>query len=1606
MNQPLAHTFLIKLACPASFDVNETTVAYCRDRAVRLFFDSHDNSPQRAMMKRSKKFSISRNQDSHRNNRRRVAFLRPLRVEKLDERVVLNAHMPAPNFTQIGTVDLGGAEIPAFDSVRDRMFVAAGGQLEIVNVSDPSNPTALDPLDIAMITEFGDGSSFSPGDVNSVAYRDGLVAIAVAADPKTDPGAVAIFDAGDLMSGGATAVPLNVVAVGSLPDMLTFTPSGLLLVANEGESNDEDNDAAATPNPEGSVSVIDVSAGVAAATVATANFNAFDGMVATLVAEGVRLFPEVIDGTITVSQDLEPEYIAFDDAAMTALVTLQENNALAILNYSDPANPVITEIVALGSKNHSLPGNSLDPSDKDSGIQINNWPVFGLYMPDAIASYQVGGETYYITANEGDSRTEDARIKDLTLDPTVFPDAAALQGDEQIGRLEVSTIDGDPDGDGDYDALFAYGSRSFTIWDSTGSQIFDSGDQIEKLTAAAVPGLFNSNGAAATFDTRSDSKGAEPEGVTVGQIDGRTYAFVGLERTGGVLVYDVTDPTAPRFTQYLNTPGDVSPEGLVFISAADSPNGKPILGVTNEVSSTLTLYSLSELFTLQVLHASDLEGGVDALERAANFAAIIDRLEDEDLNPFSSVDGSITLSAGDNYIPGPFFNAAGDLATFRTGGVFNDVYNSLFGVTSYNALREGAGRADISIMNVIGFDASAIGNHEFDLGSGPFAEIIASDFRSPSGPAGDRWVGAQFPYLSANLDFSGDASLRGLFTDQLLPSTSFRSGPAESAAGMNAVKKIAPYTLIEAGGQLIGVVAATTPLLDSITSPSGTEVKNPGAGSNDMAALASILQPAIDTVLAAGVNKVVLATHLQQIALEQELIPLLSGVDISIAGGSDTLLANPDDPLAPGDMAVGGYPIVTADADGNPAVIVSTDGEYSYVGRLVVNFNEMGILVDASGVPIDGLDDLDLGVNGPIVTDSTSVAALWGTQDPFAEGTKGQLVQELVDAVQAVVIAQDGNVIGQTSVYLDGRRTNVRTEETNLGNLTADANLAVAQDFDPSVVISLKNGGGIRAPIGEIDSEGNFLPPQANPLSGKRTGQISQLDIDNSLRFNNGLTLVTLTAEQLLQVIEHSVAGSGGGNTPGQFAQVGGLSFSFDTSRPAGNRVTRLERIDDDGNPIQLIAENGKLVINSFITFRLVTLNFLADGGDNYPFPQFQAANPLRYHRVDLLNVLTDPGLVNFARPGSEQDALAEFLASEFPIGGPDSFDDAEMAAGLDQRIRSGDFNPILFTSSALGEVTLQRVGDNVVVTRGAEVLLDKPLDALNSVSIIGDAGANVLNYVLTGGEITVSVSFDGRGGAADKLNVLVDGGNDVVHVDTTVVSVLGSVVSHANVEQLNLHTGLGDDTVVVTASQAALNIIDPSGFDTLDFSGASSRLFLNLALNRGQLQTALGTTRIGLQGDFEAVIGTAQADQIRGSAVVNNVLLGLGGNDQLFGVGGNNVLVGGFGDDLLFGGNQQDVIIGGDGRDQLQGQGGEDLLIGGTTSFDDDIDALMKILDEWTSGNSFPVRQSHLTNGGGLNDPVLLQVGVTVFDDGDRDSLFGGLGDDWLLGFPGDFLQ
>jgi hypothetical protein len=491
---------------------------------------------------------------------------------------------------QTGIFGAGAAEIVAHDAINQRIFKvnANAASIDVLDISNPSNPTLVETIDA---TAFG-------AVANSVAVFNGIVAVAIEADIKQNNGTVAFFDAESLAF-------INSVQVGALPDMVKFTPNGkFLLVANEGEPNDD-----YTVDPDGSVSIINLTNGISNATVKTADFQRFNGQEDKLRAKGVRIFGP----NATTSQDLEPEYITVSKNSRYAWASLQEANALAIIDIKKAR---VISIKSLGAKHHMLASNAIDASDRDDKINITSWPVFGMYMPDSIASYSFKGRTYIVTANEGDSRdydgySEEARVKDLTLDPELFPNATELQKDENLGRLKTTLANGDIDGDGDVDEIYSYGARSFSIWTENGKQVYDSGSDFEMITAKVNALNFNStNDENGSFDNRSDDKGPEPEGLAIGDINGHTYAFIGLERVGGIMIYDITNPRRVKYIDYINyrnftvdaqlgdgstnpEVGDLGPEGIEFISAKNSPNSKPLLVVGNEVSGTTTIYEIN-----------------------------------------------------------------------------------------------------------------------------------------------------------------------------------------------------------------------------------------------------------------------------------------------------------------------------------------------------------------------------------------------------------------------------------------------------------------------------------------------------------------------------------------------------------------------------------------------------------------------------------------------------------------------------------------------------------------------------------------------------------------------------------------------------------------------------------------------------------------------------------------------------------------------------------------------------------------------------------------------------------------------------------------------------
>jgi YVTN family beta-propeller protein len=1060
---------------------------------------------------------------------------------------------PAPfAFGFVGRYSTGlpgnSAEIASLSGKRLYVSNADEVAVDVVDVADPAMPKLLTRVDLS---GFG-------GSVTSVATSSELVAAAVAADPETDPGTVVVMDLDGNVLGSTT--------VGALPDSVVFTPDGKrILVPNEGQPSSYGEDDSV--DPEGSVSIINVPRAYSPSRssdrpplqVRTVDFRSFnsDARREALLSDGVRIFGP----GATVAQDLEPEYVTVTPDGRTAYVTLQENNALAII---DIGTARVRSIVGLGEQDHgAVP---LDASDRDSGsgnagaINIRTWDnVKGMYMPDNAAAFTIGDATYVLTANEGDAReytglAEEARAA-AVADKSAIPGAASSA---QLGRLTVTTAPpataAAPTANGQTE-LYAFGSRSFSIWDSMGHQVWDSGDLLEQVTARVYPGDFNSNNDAnRSFDTRSDNKGPEPEAAITGKLDGRTLAFVGLERQGGVVVTDVSDPAAPVFLQYLvtrefagSTVGpDSGPESISFL--ADGPGGRPLLAVSNELTGTVGLFTTipaDGATELTLLHNNDGEssllpqtftpsggGATTTFGSVGAFKTVTDREIRSARDAGRSV---LNVYAGDAFLAGATLTCSDPQAA--TGPVF-----------------------DAIAQRRIAYDAHIFGNHEFDF-TPTFLDRFIRGFRTADGKLSQ-------PFLSANLDFSGEPS----WADLLDPDGLIVGEAASGRVVARSAIITDPTTTAR-----VGIVAATTPDLPTISSPRKVVVK-----SADIASTAPIIQAEVDRLTALGVTKIALVSHLQSISNDVQLVGLLRNVDVAVAGGGDELLANPGDLLIPGDTAVSAYPRVVTSLTGNVPV-VTTAGNYKYVGRLDVAFDAAGTATVQAGGP------------RRVVISSTATAL------PDQVTADPALVAEVHTPVQACLTTLAATPVADTEVLFDRSRTGVRSRQSNAGNLVTDAWLDSYDRYAGNVglpartpsVVAIQNGGGIR------DNGGNFLP------SNGVVGTISRLDLLNMLPFDNTMVVVSeVTPDALKQILERSASTPGGG----QFLQIAGLTVTYNTSFPA-QAITTAGEVTTPGQRVRSVTlSDGTAIVTDGVVqpgapnVRIVTNNFTAGGGDNYPW--------------------------------------------------------------------------------------------------------------------------------------------------------------------------------------------------------------------------------------------------------------------------------------------------------------------------------------------------------------------------------------------------------------------
>ncbi|WP_164931483.1 choice-of-anchor I family protein [Longirhabdus pacifica] len=719
----------------------------------------------------------------------------------------------------------GGTEIVAYDHKTQTTFSVNGAE------------KALDILDLSVLSEGASELSLvkrvsldqlketltSVSDLTSVAVspNSDWIAVAAPADPQHDPGHIVFMD----MEGNV----LNAVEVGALPDMVTVTPDGTkVVVANEGQPN-----ADYTINPEGSISVIDVTGDIAALSADQVTTLSFADE--SIIDESVRK----VYGGASYAQDLEPEYIAVDANSEMAYVVLQEANAIALV---DLVNMSMVSVNDLGYKDHSIAGNELDASNKDDAVQIKSWPVLGMYQPDGITLFEQGGKTYLLTANEGDSAdyegfSEETRVSDIkdqyALNAKHYENVTQAQLDEmvanglfeeeQLGRLKT-TISAPMNEEGQYEAIYGYGARSFTIWDTSDmSVVYDSGSDFEMKTAEIIPAYFNATNDEDGADDRSDDKGPEPEAVVVGQVGDKTYSFIGLERVGGVMAYDVTNVKEAKFAGYFSSRnldgeafgGDTAPEGLTFVAAEHSPTGNALLLVAHEVSGTIAVYEMKQHMEekeingtkITILHTNDSHGRVEEGKYdGMGFAKIATLVEAYHMkNP-----NTLLLDAGD----------------------------TLHG-TSFATLEEGV--SIVEVLNEVGYDGMAAGNHDFNYGYEQLLNIEKL---------------LDFPILSANVRKEDGSRL------------------------------LTPYVIKEVDGVSLGIFGLSTPETHYKTHPNNVA----GLTFTDPAAEAKLM---VEELQAQNVDAIIAVTHLGTDASSTDtsikVAKEAQGIDLIVDGHSHTV---------------------------------------------------------------------------------------------------------------------------------------------------------------------------------------------------------------------------------------------------------------------------------------------------------------------------------------------------------------------------------------------------------------------------------------------------------------------------------------------------------------------------------------------------------------------------------------------------------------------------------------------------------------------------------------------------------------------------------------------
>ncbi len=754
-------------------------------------------------------------------------------------------------------------------------------------------------------------------------------------------------------------------------------------------------------------------------------------------------------------------------------------------------------------------------------------------------------------------------------------------------------------------------------------------------------------------------------------------------------------------------------------------------------------------YTLQLLNYYG-EAGMLAVQTAPILAAMVDKFGSEYAN-------TLKIAEGDNYIPGPWLNGGADPSLSSAPGV---------GSTAL-------GRPDIAILNALGTTASALGNHEFDLGSNVLA---GATFKSGA------WVGQQFPYIVSDLNFSADSALKSGADNSI-------GGTAGNLAGHDTATlagKFVPYSVSTIGGQQIGLVGLDTAELTTESSPNGTV---PTAAT--IAQLAANLQASVDALTAMGVNKIVEMDQLNDIQTTEAVAALVHGVDIWVAGGGHERLLDGNDSQAGFNghsstpYAGGTYPIALTNADGSTSLVVTTDTEYTYLGRLVVQFDDAGHIIPSS------LNDT---VDGAYVATAADLQSVYGTTDSaasiIASSAMATKVQTIANDINTVVGSKDGTVFGYTNVYLEGDRAFARVQETNLGDLATDGYIwKLHNSFGISgPIVGLDNGGGIRASIGSIDVNGDKIATIADPAFGKLAGGISQLDIENAFRFNDSMMIMDTTAQGLVNIFDTEVGQSPNLITQyGGFAQVGGIQFSFNPTAAAGHRILNMALVDAQGHVTARIMENGVISADAPSVIKFVTNNFEVNGGDGYVIK----ANASNFHFLltdGTLSAALDPSLdftaastltsvgITDANVLHEQKILEDYLSANYATPAT-AYNQADTSIQNDTRVQNLNYH----------------AADTIF--KGASISGTNKADSLTG---------TLLDDTISGGSGNDSLV---GGGGNDSL----DGGSGN---DTLVGGTGNSTLSGGNGNDA-LHAGTGNNLLL--GGQGADTLVGGSGNDTLD---------------------------------------------------------------------------------------------------------------------------------------------------------------------------------------------